>query len=157
MFNDIFEFPDFEFEMPDITLENPDIGESDIPIHLKPSQRRFLRAYISAPGNISQAARQARIARRTFYNWHDNHPDFREAFVNIEADIEDFVKAKLMQKIIEGDTRAIIFYLRTYGGPKWDSTHSRRRRTRRTCGCSCNCVQFSLRGRQGRPGNAFTN
>lgn len=85
-----------------------------IPLCLSPRQKRFLRAYSALPGHLADAARKGLVPRRTVYNWLRNDPDFLEAFNNVRDGYQDFVMSKLHERIDAGETRAIIFYLKTF-------------------------------------------
>lgn len=85
-----------------------------IPLSLSPRQKRFLCAYSELPGHLADAARRGLVPRRTVYNWLRDDPDFLEAFNNVRDGYRDFVMSKLHDRIKMEDTRAIIFYLKTY-------------------------------------------
>jgi len=122
MNEDDFDFPDIDIDFPDVFIERLSFDDIEIPTNLKPSQRRFLRVYARARGSIEEMARKAGISPRTFYNWRDNDPDFKEALENVNADMVDVAKSNLLVNIQEGDSRSTIFFLKRYCGSKWGTT-----------------------------------
>jgi hypothetical protein len=66
-------------------------------------------------GNVTEVCKQMNIARQTFYNYYNNDIDFRNEIDDIKNIALDFVESKLIGKIKEGDTIAILFYLKTQG------------------------------------------
>lgn len=77
----------------------------------------FLDAYAKSYGNITKSCKAADIARQTYYNWLDNDPEFSEQVNSIEPAEQflDFLETKLVERINEGDTTAVIFALKTKG------------------------------------------
>lgn len=66
-------------------------------------------------GIIKYAEEATGVPRRTIYNWIEDDAEFAKA-VEECADIAlDFVEDKLYKRIMEGDTTATIFYLKTKG------------------------------------------
>ena len=66
-------------------------------------------------GNVTEVCKQMNIARQTFYNYYNNDIEFKEQIDDIKNIALDFVESKLIGKIKEGDTIAILFYLKTQG------------------------------------------
>ena len=66
-------------------------------------------------GNVSESCSIAGISRQIFYNWMDKDPEFAEAVEEVNEANVDFVESALLQKINDGDTTTIIFYLKTKG------------------------------------------
>ncbi len=78
-------------------------------------QKKFLEAFANTNGIIAPACESIGISRKTFYLWKNEDKDFAELVEEIAERQTDFVEGKLQQKIDEGDTTAIIFYLKTKG------------------------------------------
>lgn len=77
----------------------------------------FLLAYQKSFGNITIACEAIGIGRRTYYDWLEADEEFKEKVQNTEPDERfiDMAENALQKKIIEGDTTAIIFTLKTKG------------------------------------------
>jgi hypothetical protein len=77
----------------------------------------FLDAYKKSFGNVTVAAKAAKIERTTYYLWRRTDPEFVKAIEEIEPDeiFVDFVENALQKKIEKGDTTAIIFALKCKG------------------------------------------
>ena len=66
-------------------------------------------------GNITASCKEAEIDRKTYYNWLEADPDFKQAVEDINEESVDFAESSLKQQIKDGDTTATIFYLKTKG------------------------------------------
>lgn len=80
---------------------------------LRNIKREFPKTLKDCMGIISTACNKVGIERKTYYNWREN--DLKFAMLCDEA-IEhtgDFVESKLLKRISEDDTTAIIFYCKT--------------------------------------------
>lgn len=64
-------------------------------------------------GNVTTACKKAGISRECFYTWYNNDESFRLKCQDCKEIAKDFVESKLMKKINDEDTTAIIFYLKT--------------------------------------------
>jgi carbamoylphosphate synthase small subunit len=80
-------------------------------------KKTFIDAYGKTFGNITQSCKAADISRQTFYNWKENDSDFANEIETIEPaeQFVDFLESKLIQRVNDGDTTAIIFALKTKG------------------------------------------
>lgn len=86
-------------------------------------KEKFLQAYKNSLGIVSAACEMVGIPRKTYYRWVKDDEDFA-AKVKDMADFQcDFVESKLLKKIEEGDTTAIIFYLKTKGKSRGYTTN----------------------------------
>jgi hypothetical protein len=72
--------------------------------------------------NCQQIADYMGIGIATFRRIRHRDEDVMIAYKKGKAGALDFVASKLMEKIIQGDTASIIFYLKTQGG--WSETKS---------------------------------
>jgi len=66
-------------------------------------------------GFLSQAAKALEVNISTVRRMIEKYDDVAEALRDIRDSRLDFVESKLMQKIDEGDTTSIIFFLKTQG------------------------------------------
>lgn len=86
-------------------------------------KEKFLQAYKNSLGIVSAACEVAGVSRKTYYRWIESDEEFA-AKVEDMADFQcDFVESKLLKKIEEGDTTAIIFYLKTKGKSRGYTTN----------------------------------
>jgi len=66
-------------------------------------------------GNISASCSSVNISRSTYDNYLSKDPVFRQAIEEVMQFQIDIVESMLLRRIREGDTAAIIFYLKTKG------------------------------------------
>ena len=78
-------------------------------------KRTFLAKMRATLGNITASCKEAEIDRKTYYNWLEADPDFKQAVEDINEESVDFAESSLKQQIKDGDTTATIFYLKTKG------------------------------------------
>jgi hypothetical protein len=75
----------------------------------------FLEVLAEKKGLIATTCQSVGITKRTYYNWYNNNPEFKEAADAIsDMQVEDVV-SEFMKKIQGGDITAMIFYLKTKG------------------------------------------
>lgn len=75
----------------------------------------FLSALKASKGIIQTACDACGITRAMFYRWRDGDSDFKAKYDDVNEGQIDKVESKLLSKIDDGDTTAIIFYLKTKG------------------------------------------
>lgn len=79
------------------------------------AKRLFLDAYAGQMAwQIARSCRAAGIGRATFYRWLDEDEVFRDECKVVEQMCYDYVKDKLIFAAINGNTRAIIAFLKLY-------------------------------------------
>ena len=66
-------------------------------------------------GVVSTAAPMAGIDRRTHYRWLKSDEDYKQKVEDLENVMLDFAETNLHQQIMEGNTTATIFLLKTRG------------------------------------------
>ncbi|NMC75894.1 MAG: hypothetical protein GYA60_01145 [Candidatus Methanofastidiosa archaeon] len=66
-------------------------------------------------GVITLACKEVGICRQTHYDWYKEDEKYRKAVDDVENIALDFAESMLHRRIKEGDTTAIIFYLKTKG------------------------------------------
>lgn len=85
------------------------------------TRKLFLHAYEKTCGNVSASCEYAGISRQTYYRWIRSptrtNQRFRSKIENLRAKdrLVDLVESRLIQKINDGDTTAIIFVLKAKG------------------------------------------
>lgn len=84
---------------------------------LKTAQHKkaVIEALKSSLGVVTTACKKANVGRRTFYDWLENDPEFKEEVESISDYAIDYVESKLYNLIDKEDTTATIFYLKTKG------------------------------------------
>ncbi len=86
---------------------------------------RFLECLKEAGGMATVAADNAGINFATYRRWVNSDPEFAEAVEEPQERTTDYVESKLLQRIEDGDTTAMIFYLKTKGRKRgWSEKHN---------------------------------
>jgi len=82
--------------------------------HIK---KAFADAYTQTLGNISESCKAVGISRQTYYTWLNKDEDFAEKIKSIEPEelLLDMIDNALVQKVLTGDTTALIFLAKTKG------------------------------------------
>lgn len=75
-------------------------------------KEKFISLYQQLNGHITQACEGADIARQTYYNWLEKDPNFAQAIMESEMNLNDEVRDVLINKAASGDMTAVIFYLK---------------------------------------------
>lgn len=78
-------------------------------------KEQFIGALKAGYGIITTACEAVGISRTLLYQWLDSDEDFKMKVDEVTEMQVDFVESKLLKNISEGDTTAIIFYLKTKG------------------------------------------
>lgn len=86
-------------------------------------KEKFLQAFKNSLGIVSAACEVAGVSRKTYYRWTESDEEFAEKVKDMGDFQCDFVESKLLKKIEEGDTTAIIFYLKTKGKKRGYTTN----------------------------------
>ena len=76
---------------------------------------QIAEALTKANGIISTAARIVGCDRSTVHNYINKSPSVKKALEDAREATTDEVESELLKRIREGDTTAIIFYLKTVG------------------------------------------
>lgn len=85
-----------------------------IPDDLDSQKKKILECLENSLGVVSTACREAGLARSTFYEWCKDE-EFKSLVDEIQELAIDTVESALFKRIKEGDTTAMIFYLKTKG------------------------------------------
>lgn len=81
----------------------------------KQTQEKILKALSLNLGVVSKACRSLGIYQDVFYYHYRSDPDFAKKADAIKEEVVDFAESALHKKIAEGDTKAIIFFLKCKG------------------------------------------
>jgi hypothetical protein len=82
-------------------------------IQIQRIQNQFLDVLRICRGNVGLACKQVKLDRAEYLKWLNDDRDFRFNVMVLIEEIGDNVEDRLMQKINEGDTAAILFYCKT--------------------------------------------
>jgi len=63
-------------------------------------------------GHVSNMCRTVEITRKTFYEWLKKDKEFNKAIIEAEYELHDDVRDALIQKIADGSSSDIQFYLK---------------------------------------------
>ena len=66
-------------------------------------------------GNLSLVARKLGVSRTTVYKFMEDHPTVKQSLSEAREKMIDNVESKLYSKALDGDTTAMIFFLKTQG------------------------------------------
>jgi len=76
---------------------------------------QLLKKLESGLGIVTNACRAVSISRETYYSWLRKDPDFKAKADAIKDVVIDFVETKFYQNVRDGDTTAMIFFLKSKG------------------------------------------
>ena len=77
------------------------------------TQKQAIEAVKGSRGFITAIARRLNISRTQVYNLQNKWPKLAQAIADEREALKDFPESKLFSQIDEGNTTAIIFYLKT--------------------------------------------
>lgn len=78
-------------------------------------KKAFIKQLRARHGIITLACSDVGITRGCYYKWLNNDAKFKAECEIIDEESIDFVESKLLGRINDHDTTAIIFYLKTKG------------------------------------------
>lgn len=81
----------------------------------KTKKALFVEAMHNNLGNVTASCKAIGISRRTYYNWIEDDPEFKEDIDAVAEELLDMAENTLLSKIESGDTTSTIFYLKTKG------------------------------------------
>lgn len=76
-------------------------------------KKDMLKALHLTCGNVSEACRKIKIARKTHYEWLKNDEQYKDEVKEIEEANKDFVEGKIRQHIENDNPTVTIFYAKT--------------------------------------------
>lgn len=82
---------------------------------LRLSKKSYIEAIKASRGLVTLAAEMLGVSRCAVYAATKRWPEVREALEDARERMLDFTESKLMEKVKDGDTTAIIFTLKTLG------------------------------------------
>jgi len=78
-------------------------------------KKAMIHAMEKSLGIVTTACRNVGIARDTHYRWMRDDDSYRASIESIEGMTLDLAESKLHEEILQGNTAAIIFFLKTKG------------------------------------------
>ena len=78
-------------------------------------KKLMIEALRKSLGIVTDACKEVGIDRTLYYRWLKEDEEFRRKVEELEDIALDFAESMLLKKIKEGDTTAIIFYMKTKG------------------------------------------
>lgn len=79
----------------------------------KKLKKKFLKLYKENYALMYDACDKMNVSRETIYNWMESDEEFKKKVEHIKERVGDIVEGKLMEKILQGNTASIMFYLKT--------------------------------------------
>ena len=76
-------------------------------------KQRFLELLAKNAGNVSKTCKAMNMNRRTYYNWIENEEAFKFVVEEIQESLIDDAESELQKLIKDGNTAAILFFLKT--------------------------------------------
>ena len=73
----------------------------------------FLKAFSAKACNISEGCKAANVSRKVTYEWQEKDPQFKADMAACKAALIDMAESLLFRNMTEGDTTALIFFLKT--------------------------------------------
>jgi len=92
--------------------------DDDIGLVADPKMREFITRFDSNFGLIRRTCLEEGISAQTYYNWKKRCPNFKKKIEKILKRDLIIVEDSLRERILAGDTQAIMFYLRTKGASR---------------------------------------
>ena len=72
-------------------------------------------AIVEHRGNITLVAKSFGLSRMTIYNYLNKHPQLKESLADEREKMIDHVESALYNQALDGNTTAMIFFLKTQG------------------------------------------
>lgn len=95
----------YTWEMEDKKIQNRTIS----------AKKAWIEALEKSLGNVTMASKMLNMSRNTHYTWMNEDEDYRNEVNSLDDLVLDFAESQLHKKIKNGDTTAIIFFMKTKG------------------------------------------
>jgi hypothetical protein len=79
------------------------------------NKKAVIEALEQSLGVVTTACKSIDLARSTFYSWYNSDEEFKAAVDDIQEIAVDVAESELHKLIKNGETTAIIFFLKTKG------------------------------------------
>jgi len=80
--------------------------------HIK---KALIEALEKSLGVVTTACKNVGVGRTTYYDWYNNDDVFRKNVDELQSVALDMAESQLHKQILDGNTSATIFYLKTKG------------------------------------------
>ena len=90
-------------------------GNNNITKKRQDTANRIIKALGAEQGLLTMAARRAGVSYTTMNRYVHDFPSVKDAVQEAKESMLDFTEGKLYEKIKNGDTACIIFFLKTQG------------------------------------------
>ena len=74
------------------------------------NQDKFLNTYLETLGNISEACKEIKISRSTYYLWISEDQEFKQRFSDITDAFDDRIETTIRQMATSGDKDLLKFW-----------------------------------------------
>lgn len=78
-------------------------------------KKQFIEALEFNLGHFTNACRSINVNKSSVYDWLKEDDEFKKAVKDVDVQLCEMVESELYKKIKNGDTQAIIFFLKTKG------------------------------------------
>lgn len=78
----------------------------------KQEKKKFVEVYRQLHGHITDTCRAIGISRQTYYDNLEKDPRFADSLADANAELNDEMRQALIHKAQDGDTTALIFWLK---------------------------------------------
>ena len=79
------------------------------------TKKAMIQALEKSLGVVTTACKQVGVSRDTHYRWMSDDEDYKAEVESLSDVALDFAESQLFKKIKDGDTTAMIFFLKTKG------------------------------------------
>lgn len=79
------------------------------------NKKNVLKTLELSFGVVTTACKRAKVSRTQFYQWCKDDDEFKKQVDDIQEVTLDMVESQLHKQILDGNTTATIFYLKTKG------------------------------------------
>ena len=79
------------------------------------TKKALLVALEKSLGVVTSACKKIGIGRTTYYDWYNSDPEFKKQVDDLQNVALDMAESQLHKQILDSNTSATIFYLKTKG------------------------------------------
>lgn len=79
------------------------------------TKKALLQALEKSLGVVTSACKKIGIGRTTYYDWYNSDPEFKKQVDDLQNVALDMAESQLHKQILDSNTSATIFYLKTKG------------------------------------------
>jgi hypothetical protein len=79
------------------------------------TKKALLQALEKSLGVVTSACKKIGVGRTTYYDWYNSDPEFKKQVDDLQNVALDMAESQLHKQILDSNTSATIFYLKTKG------------------------------------------